>query len=276
MTPASLLVVLFLLVAIVVLLVNDKTRKGTLVFFGVFAGLAAGLAALAILWWMPVRHVSVGGVSGPVVERRAKALPPTISKAMAEAPQPRVGEGGKAPPTAEKRPAWVDSPPGRQGDAYRTTAVTDPYTTRAECDARVPEALQKALAEYAELYLGGQAPPASAFPAEDLERAIVKDRFEETIHSPSVGPMIQLHLLLEFDRAVRERIQKAAERAVIDRRLWRTGTCALAALGLLAVALAYLKADLATGGAHRRRLRLGAWLAAAIVLLACWISFRVG
>ena len=95
------------------------------------------------------------------------------------------------------------------------------------------------------------------------------------IHS-SVGPMIQLHLLLEFDRAVQERIQKAAERAVIDRRLWRAGTVSAAVLGLLAVALAYLKADLATGGAHRRRLRFGAVFAAALLLLAAWLSYRVG
>ena len=49
-----------------------------------------------------------------------------------------------------------------------------------------------------------------------------------------------------------------------------------AGLGLLAVALAYLKADLATGGEHRRRLRLGAMFAAAILLFAAWLSFRVG
>ncbi len=145
-----------------------------------------------------------------------------------------------------------------------------PYTTQAECEGKVQETLQKSLADYAELYLGGPAPPAGSFSAKDLD-ALVKDRFEETIQS-SVGPMIQLHLLLEFDRGVREGIQKAAERALIDRRLWRTGTCSAAVLALLAVALTYLKADLAAGGKHRRRFRFVALFAAALVLLSCWLS----
>ena len=262
-------IVVFFLAALAALLSNERTRKGTLVFLG----LAGGLTLLSLL----AMYYSYEPVGEPATPRRAEA-PPAISKPMAEAPQLKAA-GGKAAhaksPAAEKRPAWIDSPPGRQGDAYRETVLIGPYTTRVECDGKVPEALQRAMAEYAELYLGRRAPPASAFHGDDIEGAIVKDRFEETIQS-SVGPMIQLHLLLEFDRAVQERIRKAAERAVIDRRLWRTGTVSIAVLGLLAVALAYLKADLTTGGAHRRRLRLGALFAAALLLLAAWLSFRVG
>ena len=196
------------------------------------SGPTAGVAALLAIWFDDAwTFIHAGGRqrSGTPVRKAVTARPrraDVISKPMAEAPQPKAG-GGKAAhaasPTAEKRPAWVDSPPGRQGDAYRETVLIGPYTTRVECDGKVPEALQKALAEYAELYLGRPAPPASSFSGR-TSTAIVKDRFEETIQS-SVGPMIQLHLLLEFDRAVQERIQKAAERAVIDRRLWRTGTC---------------------------------------------------
>ena len=137
----------------------------------------------------------------------------------------RRREGRQAGAARRGEAAGMDRfTPRPQGDAYRETVLIGPYTTQAECDGRAPETLQKALAEYAELYLGGPAPPASSFSAKDLDD-VVKDRFEETIQS-SVGPMIQLHLLLEFDRGVQKRIQEAAERALIDRRLWRTGTSA--------------------------------------------------
>ena len=76
-----------------------------------------------------------------------------------------------------------------------------PYTTRAECDAKLPDALQEALDQYAEVCLGGQVEGPVLLPPDQL-RQLVKDRWEE-VRQYSVGPMVRLHVLFGFDRKVR-------------------------------------------------------------------------
>jgi hypothetical protein len=205
-----------------------------------------------------------------------KADPPrttsgaTAGSSSSAEPPPNAGTAGQASSGAQAanpaagRPAWVDAPAGRDGDLYRMTVCIGPYTTRAECDARLPQALQNALTQYTEIYLGAEAAGRVEMPAGELEPAILRGQYEETIQA-SVGPMIQLHLLLEFDRSMQSRIKDCWHQALVTGRLWLAGTGLLALLALLAVAVGYLKADLATAGAYRGRLRLAAMLAALAV-----------
>ncbi len=109
-------------------------------------------------------------------------------------------------------------------------------------------------------------------PTEYLRQQLVKDQWEET-REYSVGPMTHLHVLLQFDRQVKDRVVEENRRVVVAGRLKAVGRWAAAGLVMLTVAFGYLKIDLATDGAYRRRLRLAAVLAllaliAAVVVIA--------
>ena len=161
-------------------------------------------------------------------------------------------ERGPAP----DRPAWIDAPPQVVDDAYQMSISVGPYTTRAECDAKLPEALQEALDQYVEVCLGDQTVDRVRLPVEYLRKEIVKEQWEET-RQHSVGPMVWLHVLLKFDRKLKDQVLEAYGRATVNRRLQLVGAWAALGLGLLTVAFGYLKIDMATGGAYRGRLRLG-------------------
>ena len=137
-----------------------------------------------------------------------------------------------------------------------------PYTTRAECDAKLPEALQESLDHYVNVSLGDQAATTIRLPADYLHQQLVKAQWEET-RQLSVGPMTWLHVQLQFDRKVKDRILEEHRQAIIGQRLQAMATWSATALALLTVAFGYLKIDLATGGVYRGRLRLAA--AAAIL-----------
>jgi hypothetical protein len=164
-----------------------------------------------------------------------------------------------APPEAT-RPAWVDAAPRVADDVYQTAITVGPYTTRLECETKLPEAIGEAVNQYAEICFGPDAVGKVDLPDANLCRRLVKERWEEITQS-SVGPMTQLHVLLQFDRKVKDRIADACNQVVIRQRLWITGIGVTGVLGLLAVAFGYLKIDELTGGAYRGRLRLTAALA---------------
>lgn len=147
-----------------------------------------------------------------------------------------------------------------------------PYTSRAECDAQLPDALQKALDQYVEACLGDQTFEEVRLPGEELWKKIVKNLWQET-RQYSVGPMIQLHALLEFDREIKDRVLDVHRQAVINRRLQGIAVWTSLGLSVLAVMFGYLKTDLATGGAYRGRLR---WAVLAALLGVVALAAVVG
>ena len=160
------------------------------------------------------------------------------------------------------------------GDAYQMSIASDPYTTRQECDDQLPAALQKAVDRYVDVYLDGQAAGKIRLPVAYLRKHLVKEEWEEVRHT-SVGPMISLHVLLQFDRKVKDRILEENQRAIIARRLWIAGVWLTAGLTLMAVVYGYLKIDLATSGRHRGSLRLAAAtaiLGMVAVAMVLWTS----
>ena len=190
--------------------------------------------------------------------------PPAVTSDSAQPSTAVVGDSaqpGAAVPqvdtiSSKKQPAWVDAPPQVVDDVYQMSISVGPYTTRAECNAKLPEALQEALDQYVEVCLGDQTVDRVRLPVEYLRQKIVKEQWEET-RQHSVGPMVWLHVLLKFDRKLKDQVLEAYGRATVNRRLQLVGVWAAVGLGLLTVAFGYLKIDMATGGAYRGRLRLG-------------------
>ena len=207
-----------------------------------------------------------------IAEKTAKALtlalsqrergPDSTFSSKERGPNSAISPGEKGPESAlvpkengqTARPAWVNAVPCLVGDAYRMSISVGPYTSRAECDAQLPDALQKALDQYVEACLGDQTFEEVRLPSEELRKKIVKNVWQET-RQYSVGPMIQLHALLEFDREIKDRVLDVHRQAVVNRRLQGIAVWTSLGLSVLAVMFGYLKTDLATGGAYRGRLR---------------------
>jgi hypothetical protein len=193
----------------------------------------------------------------PVPAAAAKGAGGEGSKAVQPALTLTLSQGETGPNQPKTRPAWVSAPPQLVGDAYQMSMVVGPYTTRQECDAKLPEAVQEALSRYAETAVGPEAVGMVRLPDDYLRHDVVVNQWEET-RQYSVGPMVLLHLQLQFDVHVKSRVREAYRQAVVAERLYAAGTWSAIAIAILTVLFGYLKIDLATGGAYRGRLRLGA------------------
>jgi hypothetical protein len=200
-----------------------------------------------------------------------RAMVRALGTALAEEEQALAAKKTATAPTVAvppvpTKPAWVDAEPSRQGKTYQTTAVVGPYTTRAECDAKTIEVVQEALDRYVEIAIGPEAVGMVELSGDYLRDKVIVDQWEET-RSYSVGPMVRLHLRLEFNGQVKGRIEEAYRDAIVVGRLRVFGGWSVVALSLLAIGFGYLKSDIATGGIYRGRLRLTA-VAVILVLMA--------
>jgi hypothetical protein len=149
--------------------------------------------------------------------------------------------GDKDPVETAERPDWVGAEPRRVGDAYQRTIVVGPYTTRLECDTHLPVALEEALAEYVEACLGREAVARVRLPRGELERLLLHQQWEETKEYATVGPMKNLHVLLQFDRKLKGYITQRWKEAIIADRLWITGGTISGVLVLLTGLFVFLK-----------------------------------
>jgi hypothetical protein len=199
---------------------------------------------------------------------------PQPSKAEPKPPRPKV----IVPPG---RPNWVESPPARGGDLDTTAVASGPFKTRAECKRALDKALKQATDDYVDWYLGqGSRSQIAYFDLDYIKEHLLRDenKYGETIHSPSVGSMEQMHALLEFDQAFRDEIDRRHKQAKIGSRLMETGLLAAGVLALLTTLFGYLKLDTATRGRCSGRLQIGAIavilaLVASGVALARWIPW---
>jgi hypothetical protein len=183
----------------------------------------------------------------------------------ADAPSP-TSSAAAAP-----RPAWVDSTRDREDGEYRMRIHIGPYTTREECDKKLPEELLRAVDAYAVQLLGPRASGRVQLPPDYVQGSLVRETWEERrvfALSPSLHrPMVQLHVLVGFDAKAAEKIRNAWKQIVVDGRVYRLAAVGIVLLLSLTIAWAYLRLDLSTAGRYRWRLRLAA--AAALVAVAC-------
>lgn len=168
-------------------------------------------------------------------------------------------------PTSLLKPEWVDQPGRLQGTIYRTSVKSGLFVTRAECDKAIAPKLRATVMSYVDDVLGVDAAHEVQLDADLMKRLRTND-YLETVTSSSVGPMQQLHVLLEFDDDARNEFKRRWHAAVLKDRLARVAVGSSVVLGLLAVAFGYLSLDLRTSGQRRGQLRLVA--AAAILLVA--------
>lgn len=175
-------------------------------------------------------------------------------------------------PTIVQRPDWVDKPSRRVGDSYQMSVATGPYSTRLECEAKIPALLQSAVDQYVEAYMGSQWVGWVSLPPEKL-RQLVADQWDET-RQYSVGMMTQIHLLLNFDKKAKELINDVLNLNIFTQRAAVTATGLIGVWLLLAVVWGYLKSDLTTKGAYRNRLRATAAFAILTIVVISMMVLR--
>jgi hypothetical protein len=163
-----------------------------------------------------------------------------------------------------EKPAWIDRAAHRQGTVYQVTVKSGLFVTAAECQRDIEPKLRSAIIDYLDEYLSPDAETKVAVDHELLDK-LRKDSYLETVHSATVGPMRQLHVLLEFDGTARQEFDRRWQQSMVATRLRKLALGCGIVLGLLGVAVAYLKLDLLTSGQYRGRLKLGA--AGAILLV---------
>ena len=159
-------------------------------------------------------------------------------------------------------PEWVTAGQQRVGDVYHMPITIGPYTTRQECDVEQRNLLREAVDRYVNISIGDGASDYVNLQLPYIYQNIVRADVEE--HRPSsVGPMLYVHNLLEFDRAVNDHIQVVYRQALVAERLKYAGIGTAGLFGLLATVFGYLKLDTLSRGYYTGRLRLAA--AAAIL-----------
>jgi hypothetical protein len=153
----------------------------------------------------------------------------------------------------------------RTGDVHTTAVCSGPFETQPECRAALDRELQKAVGEYIDWYLGvraaGRVRPSTRvhYDVDQIRRALVqpKNIYTEQVRV-SVGPMYQMHALLEFDQAFRQDLDRRWQECVALGRMRGVGLGFGLVLALLATFFGYTKADIATRGYYTGRLRLAA------------------
>jgi hypothetical protein len=216
----------------------------------------------------------------PAPAPAAPATVPEPATAAAPAPQAPASQAPAAtPPVAvtpqfqAERPAWVDMHGTLEGSVYRVAINSGPYVDVPECQRALDESMKRLVDRYIEDFLGDGAASLVDVPRAYLKEKVKRAEYGEVVES-SVGPMRQLHALLEIDDDARKAFHESWRQAIVTQRLWYVGSAAAVVLALLSTFYGYLKLDLETGGAQKGRLQLAATLVALIVaagaLLARW------
>ena len=208
---------------LILLLLFPKTRS---VMFSLFTGGGLLVIFLLLIFWQS------GSESAVIATSEDAFTPlPAVTKIDTEIPL------DDDPST---KPDWVDAEPGTVGDAYQMSVPVGPYTTRAECDGHLPVALQESLDRYVRICFAGEELDRRLVLPADYLQGLVKKQWEET-REYSVGPMVTLHLLLEFDRKARDRVVDEHRRLLVADRIWYAGLGFSAWIVILGVAYSALK-----------------------------------
>jgi hypothetical protein len=175
---------------------------------------------------------------------------------------------------SDSLPDWANKP-GKLVDAvYRVSIESGLYADIPECQAALDDRIKATLDDYIDRWMGEGTAELVVLDREYVNQHIKKSEYSEVVNSESVGPMHQIHALLEIDDDDRAEFHERWRRAVVTERVWMAGFGGAVVLALLSTVFGYLKLDLQTGGTHSGRLQLAATLVALIVaagaLLARW------
>ncbi len=171
-------------------------------------------------------------------------------------------------------PAWANKPGKLVDGVYRVSIQSGLYADVPECQAALDDQIKATLDDYIDRWMGTGTAALVALDREYVNQHIKESEYSEVVNSKSVGPMHQIHALLEIDDDDRAEFHERWRRTVVTERVWMAGFAGAIVLALLSTVFGYLKLDLQTGGTHSGRLQLAATLVALIVaagaLLARW------
>jgi hypothetical protein len=192
------------------------------------------------------------------------------------------------PASPDDRPEWVDWEPGKLrkiGSACQMVISVGPYSSRLECDQKLPDELHAAVRKYAAARLGPNPGAHVRLPLEYLRSHVVLAEWEEqtqVLITPrgqipeKYVPMTQLHVLMQFDHQVNTLIEQEWDKVVARERIAIAGVSTGVVLLLLGLVYAYLKIDVSTGGRYRGRLRLAAAALLIVMVVAGLALMLVG
>lgn len=268
----ALLLAICLVIAVAIVAVAGWRALATTILVGLAALVLLFVALLyvrtgASLGNRPAMHVATA--SDPDWHHRVEKAITAVGALKAEDKDTAKDKNAaKEPSPARKKPAWADAPAGLVDGAYQMVVTVGPYKTRQECERALDEKLREGVNQYIETYAEGEPdldPRAVArvsLPMEYVRKNVVKEFYCEEIVSrtPAIGSMLQLKVLLAFDRQANAQIQEAVRKVIVAERIRWSGVGLAGVLLTLLVVYAYLKTDLATQGVYRGRLRLAAAL----------------
>ena len=117
--------------------------------------------------------------------------------------------------------------------------------------------MKTAIDHYIDQYRGDHASSMVSLPLTYLNEHVKKAEYSEVLNSDSVGPMHQIHALLEIDDRARADIDRLWHSAVVTDRLWYTGSGAALVLALLGTFYGYLRLDLRDRRGAKRAIAIG-------------------
>jgi hypothetical protein len=216
--------------------------------------------------------------------------PTDPSENQPPAPAPRSPEttAQQEPAPPDDRPEWVDWEPGelhKVGSACQMAISVGPYSSRLECDQKLPDELHAAMRKYTAARVGPAASARVRLPLEYLRSHVIRTEWEEqtqVLITPrgqipeKYVRMTQLHVLLQFDHQVNTLIEQEWDNVVARERIAVAGVSTAVVLLLLGLVYAWLKIDLSTGGRYRGRLRLAAAALLVVMVVAGFALMLVG
>lgn len=165
------------------------------------------------------------------------------------------------------RPAWVEADFVHDGsEVQKMSVASGPFLKKQEAMRALDEELVKATRDYTVSYLGNSA-AGTLVPVEIdyiKQHLIPPGHTYSEVLQVSVGPVHQVHALVEFNQDFRRHLDERWRSIVVTGRVARTGVIAGGVLLLLSVVFGYFKADNATRGYYSSRLQL----ASATVIMA--------
>ena len=163
------------------------------------------------------------------------------------------------------RPSWVGQAPQREGSVHSMAVCSDPYATHQLALKALDKKLEAATADYIRQHV--QSDLASQLLRYDVQE--IKQRLlppQNVYHEKikvSIGPMHQVHALIEFPPEFRDELDRRWSEMRATYRLAETGLIGGGVLLVLATIFGYFRLDNATRGYYTSRLQ---FMAAAAIL----------
>jgi hypothetical protein len=155
------------------------------------------------------------------------------------------------------RPQWIESEPSLTGSIHTVYVCSGPFALPSQANRALDDALVRATRDY----VSGQLGDSLATRFIDYDAKSIKQRFVKPecvyreIITASVGPMHQVHALLQFDPEFRKELDSRWETVRATSRLFQMGLFSGAGLLLITSVFGYFRLDHATRGYYTGRLQ---------------------